>query len=191
MFETTSARAEASMDLDLVGAELLARHNSAAMERMIDRRVQEQLKVLKTELREELARGDGAAAPRRASRRESNAGRLSLSGRIMGTGNTIGGADDARDCLFDKASESYYFRVQTMVLFNEPSPRLALHVVVVVVAMMLQLFALSTVWQTIWFPVDVARWGVDDQAELEYFPSGLPRPTNYAKLLEFYNDTNL
>ena len=123
--------------------------------------------ALKTELREELARGDGAAAPRRASRRESNAGRLSLSGRIMGTGNTIGGADDARDCLFDKASESYYFRVQTMVLFNEPSPRLALHVVVVVVAMMLQLFALSTVWQTIWFPFDVARWGVDDQAMLE------------------------
>ena len=94
------------------------------------------------------------------------------------------------DRLYEKADESYYFRVQTMILYNAVTPRLVLHFLNVIFCILLQICALQTVWQCIWIPASSENYVADDEVDA-YFPAGKPYPTNYANIFHWYDHTQI
>ena len=86
------------------------------------------------------------------------------------------------DRLYEKADESYYFRVQTMILYNGWSWSTCQNATITVLALLLQIFALSSIWQMNWIASDVAQWadqwgdGGDD-----VFPDGVDYPADYRR----------
>ena len=77
-------------------------------------------------------------------------------------------------------------------MYNGLSLRTVFHVVFCLGISSLQVMALQAVWQVVWFPANFARWDLDDDEEIaEYYPAGLPYPTNYANLMQWYNDNKM
>ncbi|KAK7232055.1 methyltransferase [Aureococcus anophagefferens] len=93
------------------------------------------------------------------------------------------------DRLYEKADESYFFRVQCMVMYNGFDLWTTFHFLFVVVVVAMQIGALQTVWQSVWLVTDFSQWaGADDPDVVgEYYPSGVPWPTDYWGLLEHYD----
>ena len=91
--------------------------------------------------------------------------------------------------LYEKADDSYFYRVQAMLLYEDFTAWLALHVAVVVAMIMLQIVALQSVWHSNWFPSDFERRGADEAATADHFPGGVPRPVSYGAFLRHYDDT--
>ena len=97
------------------------------------------------------------------------------------------------DRLYEKADESYYFRVQTMILYNAVTPRLVFHFCNVCLCICLQIIALQTVWQSIWIPAGFEMFAQDDTVypEEEFFPAGISYPTNFNAFFQYYNHTDI
>ena len=93
------------------------------------------------------------------------------------------------DRLYEKADESYFFRVQCMVMYNGFDRWTTFHFLFVVFVVAMQIGALQTVWQSVWLVTDFSQWvGADDPDFVgEYYPIGVPRPTDYWALLEHYD----
>ncbi|KAH8071250.1 methyltransferase [Aureococcus anophagefferens] len=92
------------------------------------------------------------------------------------------------DRLYEKADESYFFRVQTMIMYNGFSPTTCVHFFFSMAIAGLQVMAMQTVSQGIWLASDFVRWGVDDDRLIgEFYPSGVPYPTDYDRLFSFYD----
>ncbi|KAH8071409.1 methyltransferase [Aureococcus anophagefferens] len=68
------------------------------------------------------------------------------------------------DRLYEKADESYFFRVQTMIMYNGFSPTTCVH-----------------------FFFSMAIAGLQVMAMQTFYPSGVPYPTDYDRLFSFYD----
>ncbi|KAH8072827.1 methyltransferase [Aureococcus anophagefferens] len=93
--------------------------------------------------------------------------------------------------LHERTDASYYFRVETMVLYDPTTWRVAMHWVLVCLSVLLQLLALQTVWQALWYPFDFMKWGLSVDEARRYFHSGIAFPASYRKLFHYADDSSL
>ena len=61
------------------------------------------------------------------------------------------------DRLYEKADESYFFRVQCMVMYNGFDRWTTFHFLFVVFVVAMQIGALQTVWQSVWLVTDFSQ----------------------------------
>ena len=90
--------------------------------------------------------------------------------------------------LHEKAGASYYFRVQTMLMYDPLTARTLANFVAVLALILLQVFSLTCIWQMSWLATDWARiveeYDIDDERTQSAYPAGLPYPSDIHDLLE-------
>lgn len=85
------------------------------------------------------------------------------------------------DRLYEIADESFYFRVQCMLLYAPLSLDTLVCLVTCLAAMVLQIACLQTVWQSTWQTYYVSAVGAGDMADA--FGGGIPYPLDWSALL--------
>ena len=90
--------------------------------------------------------------------------------------------------LYRKADDSYYFRVQAMLMYDPLDFRTLSNFVAVLFFIALQVFSLEAIWQVQYHARANHDLSLDDD-EISEYRSGLPHPVDYYGLLGEYDDT--
>lgn len=97
--------------------------------------------------------------------------------------------------LYEKADASYYFRVQTMLMYDPLTARTLANFVAVLVLILLQVFSLTCIQQMSWLASEWARlveeYDIDDERLQSAYRAGLPYPSSFHDLLEGHDSVYL
>ena len=97
--------------------------------------------------------------------------------------------------LYEKADASYYFRVQTMLMYDPLTARTLANFVAVLVLILLQVFSLTCIWQMSWLATDWARlvdkYDIDDETLKSAYRAGLPYPSSFHDMLDGHDSVYL
>ena len=97
--------------------------------------------------------------------------------------------------LYEKADASYYFRVQTMLMYDPLTARTLANFVAVLVLILLQVFSLTCIWQMSWLATDWARlveeYDIDDETLKSAYRAGLPYPSSFHAMLDGHDSVYL
>jgi hypothetical protein len=97
--------------------------------------------------------------------------------------------------LYEKADASYYFRVQTMLMYDPLTARTLANFVAVLVFIVLQVFSLTCIWQMPWLASDWARrvetYDIDDEQLKSAYRAGLPYPSSFHEMLDGHDSVYL
>ena len=93
---------------------------------------------------------------------------------------------------YEMADESYFFRVQTMLLYNRMSNEMFYHFFFAMMCSMIEIVALQTVWQSIWIPADFSKWyHATEEDVTKFYPEGMPVPVDYDTIFKDYDNTRI
>ena len=97
--------------------------------------------------------------------------------------------------LYEKADASYYFRVQTMLMYDPLTARTLANFVAVLVLILLQVFSLTCIWQMSWLATDWARlvekYDFADEKLQSAYRAGLPYPSSFHDMLDGHDSVYL
>lgn len=97
--------------------------------------------------------------------------------------------------LYEKADASYYFRVQTMLMYDPLTARTLANFVAVLVLILLQVFSLTCIQQMSWLATDWARlvekYDIDDETLKSAYRAGLPYPSSFHDMLDGHDSVYL